>query len=198
MILYLDMILESLQQQIFEREQRYGGLRRKLQGLSAEILAGSKRAIFAFHREDPKGAKEELERVNGRLEEGWALIVEEPLLRSEGSWRAAREEYTEADFLSQVLLSGGVTYFNDKEQDPDIFIGGLSDLVGELVRQAVLRVTKGEHATIDELYAMSQEVVEFLLRMDLTGTQRTKTDQAKQHLRKLEEIRYDLSLRRTK
>ena len=38
--------------------------------------------------------------------------------------------------------------------------------------------------------------MDFLLQMDLTGHLRTKVDQAKQHVKKLEEIRYDLSLRR--
>lgn len=190
------MLSLSVQQTIFDREQRYGGLRRSLQTLSTEILAGSKRAIFAFHRQDALRAEEELSGVRVRLREGWDLIREEPLLRSEGGFRAAREEYTEADFLSQFLRTGKIEHFDDNEQDPDIFIGGISDLLGELVRQAVSLATKREDSPIEALYEAAQEVVEFLLQMDLTGTQRTKTDQAKQHLRKLEEIRYDLSLRR--
>lgn len=189
------MLLSSLKRTIFLREQRYGGWRRSLQGLSAEILAASKRAIFAFHRGNPEAATQELEAARARLEEGWKLIEEEPLLRSEGSWRAAREEYTEADFLSQYLEQKKIDRFDDREQDPDIFIGGLADVVGELVRQAVLRATKNEVSSIEEMYDAAQEIVDFLLQMDLTGTQRTKTDQAKQHLRKLEEIRYDLALR---
>lgn len=189
------MLLDSLKRTIFLREQRYGEWRRSLQSLSTEILAASKRAIFAFHRGNPSGAEEELEFARTRLAEGWKLIDEEPLLRSEGSWRAAREEYTEADFLSQLLEQQKIDRFEDQEQDPDIFIGGLADAVGELVRQAVLLATKRDVSTIETMYEAAQEIVEFLLEMDLTGTQRTKTDQAKQHLRKLEEIRYDLALR---
>lgn len=189
------MLLDSLKRKIFLREQRYGEWRRSLQALSTEILAASKRAIFAFHRGNPAGAEEELELARTRLAEGWKLIDEEPLLRSEGSWRAAREEYTEADFLSQLLEKNKIDRFEDQEQDPDIFIGGLADAVGELVRQAVLLATKHDISSIETMYEAAQEIVEFLLEMDLTGTQRTKTDQAKQHLRKLEEIRYDLALR---
>lgn len=189
------MLLSSLKRTIFLREQRYGGWRRSLQGLSAEILAASKRAIFAFHRGNPEAAEQELEAARLRLEEGWKLIEEEPLLRSEGSWRAAREEYTEADFLSQYITQKKIDQFDDREQDPDIFIGGLADVVGELVRLAVLHATKHDTSTIEQMYEAAQEIVDFLLQMDLTGTQRTKTDQAKQHLRKLEDIRYDLALR---
>ena len=189
------MLRTSLKQTIFDREQRYGAWRRSLQALSAEILAGSKRAIFAFHRQDEETAADELEGARTRLQEGWKLIEAEPLLRSEGSWRAAREEYTEAHFLAQYLEHKQIDQFEDEEQDPDIFIGGLADLVGELVRQAVLLATKRDVSTIEEMYDAAQEIVGFLLQMDLTGTQRTKTDQAKQHLRKLEEIRYDLAVR---
>jgi predicted translin family RNA/ssDNA-binding protein len=189
------MLLASLKRTIFLREQRYGEWRRSLQTLSTEILAASKRAIFAFHRGNPEAAEQELELARTRLAEGWKLVAEEPLLRSEGSWRAAREEYTEADFLSQFLEQHKINRFDDQEQDPDIFIGGLADAVGELVRQAVLLATKRDVSSIEIMYEAAQEIVEFLLEMDLTGTQRTKTDQAKQHLRKLEEIRYDLALR---
>lgn len=189
------MLLASLKRAIFLREQRYGEWRRSLQGLSTEILAGSKRAIFAFHRGTVEAAEEELEQARTRLAEGWKLIKQEPLLRSEGSWRAAREEYTEAEFLSQYLTKQKIDHYDDQEQDPDIFIGGLADMVGELVRQAVIRATERDREAVDEMYEAAQEIVEFLLQMDLTGTQRTKTDQAKQHLRKLEEIRYDLALR---
>jgi predicted translin family RNA/ssDNA-binding protein len=189
------MLRASLKRVIFDREQQYMTWRRSLQGLSTEILAASKRAIFAFHRGSYDAAAQELAIAQTRLAEGWNMIEEEPLLRSEGSWRAAREEYTEAHFLSQYLEQKKIDQFDDKEQDPDIFIGGLADLVGELVRQAVLLATKGDSSTIEEMYDAAQEIVEFLLQMDLTGTQRTKTDQAKQHLRKLEEIRYDLALR---
>lgn len=189
------MLRTSLKRMIFDREQQYGVRRRSLQGLSTEILAASKRAIFAFHRGHIEVAREELEGARTRLVEGWSLIEAEPLLRFEGSWRAAREEYTEAHFLAQYLESQKIDLFEDQEQDPDIFIGGLADVVGELVRQAVLLATKGEVRSIEEMYGAAQEIVEFLLQMDLTGTQRTKTDQAKQHLRKLEEIRYDLAMR---
>ncbi len=189
------MLRVSLKREIFDREQQYMTWRRSLQGLSTEILAASKRAIFAFHRGNDEAAATELEMAEARLHEGWGMIQEEPLLRSEGSWRAAREEYTEAHFLAQYLEHKKIDRFDDQEQDPDIFIGGLADVVGELVRQAVLRATKGDSSSIEEMYDAAQEIVEFLLQMDLTGTQRTKTDQAKQHLRKLEEIRYDLALR---
>jgi predicted translin family RNA/ssDNA-binding protein len=189
------MLRASLKRVIFDREQQYMTWRRSLQGLSTEILAASKRAIFAFHRGSYDAAANEILIAQTRLAEGWNMIEEEPLLRSEGGWRAAREEYTEAHFLSQYLEHKKIDQFDDKEQDPDIFIGGLADLVGELVRQAVLLATKGDSSTIEEMYDAAQEIVEFLLQMDLTGTQRTKTDQAKQHLRKLEEIRYDLALR---
>ena len=75
-------------------------------------------------------------------------------------------------------------------------IGGISDAAGEIARYAMLRATARDIKEVDRLYAVAFSIVEMLLALDLTGSLRSKFDQAKQHLRKIEEIRYDLSLRK--
>ena len=89
-------------------------------------------------------------------------------------------------------MLGKVTAIAD---DPEIYLGGLSDITGELVRRSVLHATDGDHETVERIFEDVRRVVELLMDMDLTGGLRSKLDQAKQNLRKLEEIRYDLSLR---
>jgi len=169
--------------------------RRALQALSAEILSGSKRAIFAFHRDDKKKAAEELAVVSGKLEAGWKLVKNETRIAQEGMWRAAQEEFAEADLLSQYIHTGKINAVAGVAEDPDVFIGAVSDLTGELTRRAVLLATEGKTKAVHEIFDDVRGVVGFLLSMDLTGTLRTKVDQAKSNLRKLEEIRYDLSMR---
>lgn len=169
--------------------------RRELQQIAAEVLAASKRAIFAFHRDDPAGAEERLVLAYRRLQEAATLVKKLPRLAQEGSWRAAQEEYAEADLLRQYLISGSINKVQGINDDPELYLGGLSDLTGELARRAVMRATVGDRETVERVFVDVQAVVEILMAMDLTGNLRTKLDQAKQNLRKLEEIRYDLSLR---
>ncbi|GEM_PF-90846 len=170
--------------------------RRDLQQVASEGLAASKRAIFAFHREDDVAAHEQLTLAEARLRTGAGIVKKVQKLAQEGSWRAAQEEYAEADLLRQYLEKGVLGRVVAITDDPEIYLGGLSDLTGELVRRSVLHATEGDHATVERIFTDVRRVVELLMEMDLTGGLRSKLDQAKQNLRKLEEIRYDLSLRR--
>jgi len=169
--------------------------RRALQALSAEILSASKRGIFAFHRGDGKTAKTELAAARKKLDDGRAIIERESRLAQEGMWRAAQEEYSEADLFSQYLSKQKIGRVSGVSDDPDLFIGGLSDLTGELTRRAVLLASERKREDVERIFEDVSAVVDFFLRMDLTGGLRTKVDQAKQNLRKIEEIRYDLAIR---
>ncbi len=191
----MPLLSSKIQRQTLDRQAQLARLRRELQQSAAEVLSASKRSIFALHREDPAASAKELEVAAEAIKRGWKIVKEEKLLAQEGSWRAAREEYAEASLLADYVKKGSLQTHPDQDQDPDIFIGGLSDFLGELVRLATLAATRGDRAPIERFYKDAVELMDFLLQMDLTGHLRTKVDQAKQHVRKLEEIRYDLSLR---
>lgn len=189
------MLAVSLADRLVERARSLDRARRELQTLSAETLAMSKRAIFAFHRDDRKTAEAELKSASERLATGRTIIKKETRLAQEGAWRAAQEEFSEADLLRQYLKNRQIVRVKEVSDDTDIFIGAVSDLTGELVRRAVLLASQRSTDEIERIFLDVSGVVDFLLRMDLTGNLRTKVDQAKQNLRKLEEIRYDLALR---
>ena len=116
-----------------------------------------------------------------------------PVIAQDGAWRASREEFLEARLLAAYLQGTSIVFLN--QEDPEIAIGALSDLVGELVRQAVMEAVKGNKAAVEKMLSVGQQVVATLLEMDLTGGLRSKVDQAKSHLRRLEDIRYDLAMR---
>jgi len=169
--------------------------RKALQGLSAEILSASKRAIFAFHRGDENVANEELATAREKLAKGTEMVKKESRLACEGMWRACQEEFCEASLLAQYLATRKVGRVTEIADDPELFLGGLSDFTGELVRRAVLVASERDREQVERIFEDVRETIDFLLRMDLTGTLRTKLDQAKQNLRKLEEIRYELAIR---
>ena len=190
----MSTLSSKIQRLTLDRERQLTSLRRELQQYAAEVLSASKRSMFALHREDAAGSSAELAQAREAMKKGWKVVKKEHLLAHEGSWRAAREEFCEASLLAEYLQKGTLTTHPDADQDPDVFIGGLSDFIGELVRLAVLCATRGDAQPIERFYRDAVELMDFLLQMDLTGHLRTKVDQAKQHVRKLEEIRYDLSL----
>ena len=192
----MSLLSLDIQQQTLERQTKLTRLRKDLQQVAAEVLSASKRSIFALHREDTHASEQERKTAEQAIARGWTIVSSEGLLAHEGAWRAAREEYAEAALLAEYVKDHTLNIHPDKDHDPDILIGGLSDFLGELVRLAVLAATRGHIQPIEQYYQDAVELMDFLLQMDLTGHLRTKVDQAKQHVKKLEEIRYDLSFRR--
>lgn len=157
----------------------------------------AKRAIFAFHRGEAKAGaallKGAAEMLVG-LETGFRSM---PMLRYEGAYRAAIEEFVEATLLAQFLRKAALGAVPEiKALDAETYLGGLSDLTGELVRYAIDRATHGDAKEVQRAHEALAEVMQFLISLDLTGYLRTKFDQAKQSERKMEQIMYDLSLKR--
>jgi predicted translin family RNA/ssDNA-binding protein len=169
--------------------------RRELQLLAGEGQRLAKQAIFALQRSEAAEATRLLASANERFAQGRRIVAHEPRLASEGMWRAALEEYCEATFFSHDERGEARFSASLLSEDPDILIGALSDLVGEKVRRAVMFATDGDRAAVERLYAESQQIVAFLTSLDLMGSLRSKGDQSRQHLRRLEDIRYDLSRR---
>lgn len=168
-----------------------------------ELVAGSnaagnaaKRAIFALHRGDAKGGAVLIAEAERTLTGFEALFKKEPLLRSEGAYRAAIEEFVEANLFAQFLARkplGRLTGVADV--DAELYLGGLSDLTGELVRYAIGRATSHDDKEVRRAKEALDTVMEFLISLDLTGYLRTKFDQAKGSARRMDEIMYDLSVR---
>lgn len=177
--------------------KRYASLdksRRALQALSADTLSTSKRAVFATQRKDHTACANELAQALARIKAGKKLIGKEQRLAGEGMWRAALEEYAEATMYHQAMTMGKVGSVPELPDDPDLFLGGLSDLTGELTRSAVLAATDRDASEVRRLTDAVRDTIAFLLTLNLTGTMRTKFDQAKGNLRKLEEIAFSLSI----
>ena len=125
-------------------------------------------------------------------------------MRYEGAYRAAVEEYVEAKLFYEFLHGDGraprTVLYDFKGQslvqiDADTYLAGLSDFTGELTRKAVQRATQGRMQEVEKLADTVRDVVEQLIKFDLTGYLRTKYDQAKQNLRRVEEVLYDIKMR---
>ncbi len=179
-------------------QKRYHGqqeARRGLIGTSNEALSKSKRAIFALHRDDPKAAADLLVQAEKLFTKAERSFKKFPALRYEGAYKAALEEYAEALLFEQYLRTGKLGKIHERAMDPYVYLAGLTDTTGEMVRYAVRQVTLGNMKAVGEVYDAVEMVVEYLLDMDLTGYLRTKFDQAKKNLRRLEGMTYDLAIR---
>lgn len=182
-----------------------GALRRRYQAAAQARLAvneqaaaaqqAAKLAIFAAQRGDLRQAEIFLSNSSRQLRQALkpALHLGPSVT---GSFRAAQEEYVEAKLFVTYLVAGTLLAPASLKVPDEAYLGALSDFVGELARYAVKLATSDSADRIGRLVKDATAVVGELAVMNLTGPLRSKFDQAKQHLRKLEDIAYDLHVHR--
>ncbi len=180
-----------------ERQASHVAIRRELIARANAAQGEAKRAIFALHRDDVAGADALLASSGAALADIRAKIAGRPELADEGAYRAALEEYAEAALYRAWVKDGTVGPVPFEGVDHEIYLGGLSDLTGELQRRQVRLATEGKTDDVRALKSTIEEIVERLLEMDLTGYLRTKFDQAKNSLRRAEDVLYEVTLRRS-
>lgn len=178
-----------------KRWTSYDQERRTIMHLSGDVLANSKQAIFAFHRDDAVAAKKLLAEADVRLSALSKHFKKTHGLSDEGSYRAALEEYAEARYFEAFLMKKPLAAVEAPAIDDDALVGGILDFTGEAVRYAVKAATNGNDAEVKRAHAVVEAVAGEMMQMNLTGSARQKYDQLKTNLRKLEEMLYDLSLR---
>jgi predicted translin family RNA/ssDNA-binding protein len=181
--------LQSLKKEFIRIEKA----RRELQQMSATAARLSKQAIFSFQRLDLTHGRAQLAEAEPLLIKGRQMVKKDVRLNAEGVWRAALEEFCEASFVEKIVH--GVDLFSPQivTDEPDILIGGMADAVGEIVRLAVRSATEHDAKRVNKLFVLAESLVAFLTSLDLTGNLRAKGDQSRQHLRRLEDLRYEMS-----
>ena len=158
---------------------------------SNAILHSSKRVIFSLHRGDEEKALESLggiEEVLVRLDKKFS----NNRLNAEGSYKAGVEEYVEAKMLYLIMSGGMISEFDGIKLTFDTYLSGLCDVTGELVRMAVNKAAKGEYDEARKAKELVGEILAELVEFDMTGYLRTKYDQARGNLRKIEQIVYEI------
>ncbi len=175
--------------------QKQNSERRQIISLSNIVLHDSKRIIFSLHRGEIKEAEkkfDEIESILKKLENkfGFRRVLEE------GAYKASVEEYVEAKTLYLVIKGKKINKFPNIKLNFDSYLGGICDLTGELVRRAINEASRGNKDEVEKIKQIISDIMSELVEFDLTGYLRTKYDQARGNLRKIEQISYDINIRK--
>lgn len=171
--------------------------RRQIISAANNILFEAKKTIFALQRQDFKVAEiklNEIEKSLKNLENRFGV----DRLRREGAYKAAVEEYLEGKTFYLIIKNKKITEVKELHLDYEGYLGGVCDLIGELVRFATNQAAGGKFAEVAKLKKIADSIMTQLVDFDLTGYLRTKYDQARGHLRKLEQMAYEIKLRNKK
>ena len=189
------MINKKFIQKLKQDHKDWDGQRRQIISLSNIVLHDSKRVIFSLHRGDKEEAGknlEEIEKIIKNLEKKFGR----ERIGAEGAFRAATEEYVEAKMLYLVLAGKTIDKIKGINLNFESYLGGICDLTGELVHRAVNEAAGGNLVEVKKVNAIINEIMAQLIEFDMTGYLRTKYDQAKGNLRKIEQINYETRTKR--
>lgn len=168
--------------------------RRQIISASNNILFEAKKNIFALQRSDFKAAEakmSDMEKALKNLEERFGA----ERLHKEGAYKAAAEEYLEGKTLYLAIKNKPIEAVKEISLDYESYLGGICDMIGELVRYATNRAAAGKFAEVAKIKKLAEDIMGQLIDFDMTGYLRTKYDQARGHLRKLEQMAYEIKLR---
>lgn len=182
--------VESLRKNYIEKNSQ----RRQIISSSSIILNNSKKAIFAAHRQDIKLAEEKLkesEDIIKKIEKKFGLNR----LREEGSFSASIEEYVEAKLFLSFVKTKKITKIKETKISEEAYIGGICDFTGELIRLATNEAINKNFTEIKNVKNIINEILNELVDFDIVGHLRTKYDQARGNLKKIEQMDYEISLK---
>jgi len=190
------MLEKTSMQKLKKQYKMHRTMRHKLIGASNDLLRLAKQAIFSLHRNDKAKAKKNLDEIKKSFQDlQKGLLKKHQELTLQGAYLAALEEYVEADLFYQALNGKKIGVIKGVDIGAEQYIGGICDMTGELTRRAVIKATEKDFSSVEKYTAIVEDAVGALLQFDLVGQYRQKYDDAKRNLKRLEGIRYDISLR---
>lgn len=178
--------------------ERAHGARQDILSLANEVVALSKRTIYAHQRLDGRGAAASLASMKGKHREMMVAIRRRPDMLGNNAVRTAGQELVEAASYLSIEAKGTLPTAKSLGVDALTYFLGIGDLSGELVRSAVLACLKGDLARVKEIRQALGVIYGELLAVDAREADlRRKIDKAGYDLEKVENLILDLSLKGT-
>ena len=165
--------------------------------LANEVVALSKRTIYAKQRSNRQEAEESLARMKAHHRKLLAAIRRRPDMLGNNAVRTAGQELVEAASYLLVERKGTLPTAKSLGVDALTYFLGIGDLSGELVRSAVLASLKGDLGRVREIHQMLEIIYGELLAVNAREADlRRKIDKAGYDLEKVENLILDLTLKR--
>ena len=165
--------------------------REEIINTSRIILKNSKSAIYSLHRTELDQAKALIDDSKKLITHLRNIVNMHPHLKQ--NMENALEEYCEACCFYGFINDKKIPTYKELDLDPYTYLGGLSDLTGELGRRSVLEAIAKNKDEVQIIRELVDEIYGVFARLDLrNGEIRKKGDAIKWNLNKIEEVLHDL------
>ncbi|MBW2987522.1 hypothetical protein KY336_03130 [Candidatus Woesearchaeota archaeon] len=174
----------------------YTEKREQLIKQSRDIIGLSKNIIYCVHRNDMKKAEQYIKDIKKQIKQMQNNVEKNPKLAI-GSYKVAVQEYVEAICYYSVMKENKLPTNEELDVDGELYLLGICDLTGELARNAYNSAIKGETEKVEEIKKFTEELYnELMLFSFRSGELRKKFDQIKYDLKRMEQLVFDLKLKK--
>src|SRR3989338_3489793 len=179
---------EKIRQELAKTEEK----RESIIHLSREIIHLSKRIIYALHRNDAKDAVPLVKEIESKK----SFLLKNNVKLDINIDQVALQEYVEALCYYHFIRDKKIPTKAALKVDSEVYLLGLCDLSGELVRKAVNEVVKNNFEIAFGIKSLVEEIYDEFLKFNLRNNElRKKSDQIKYNLIKLQDIIFDLRMK---
>jgi len=168
----------------------------RIQKLSNEIRTSSKEAIALLRRENIKESKKTIKNIENRFKLINKVVKQDKDLLNQSFYKEAVEEYIEAITFYNFLTKSNKGVPKFVEVKPEEIIAGVCDFTGELLRRAITVASVDNFKQIGGYKKVIENIAEQLTKIGFKGKLRQKYDEAERNLSKIEDIIYDIKLKK--
>ena len=177
--------------------EQFDSLREDLIKTSRDLLKISKAAIYNIHRHKISDASKQLKNAKTIIKKMDSFIKKDATLAAVGAYSEALEEYVEASCYYNFIKNNKLPTAKELGVETMVYLQGVCDLVGELVRKAINSSIKGEFKTALKIRDFVADIYGELMMFDFRNSPvRRKFDSIKYGLDKLENLILELKLKK--
>ncbi len=188
-------MINILRKSIKEHQENQDLLYR-IQKLSNEIRVSSKKAIALLRRENIKESEKTIEDIDNRFKLINKILKQHKDLLNQNFYKEAAEEYIEAITFYNFLTKSQKKTPKFIKAEPEEIISGICDFTGELVRKAITIASSKNLKALTSYQETVENIIQELTKVGFQGKLRQKYDEVERNLRKLEDIIYDIKLKK--
>ncbi len=160
------MSLSQILSQINKELKAKNMLRERMLKDARRTLKLSKECILLVQGGKLKAAKRKLKVAEATLKRIIKLLEFSPELRYGGAMHEACQEFAEASILLRLEEDGSFPTPEEVGVDPQAYLLGLADIVGELRRMVLSRLMAGDMAEAERKFRLMEEIYYGLSTLD--------------------------------
>jgi translin len=160
--------------------------------LSRKIVQDSKIVIFGLHR----GDNVSVVKMKENMRELRKLVNKVQKHKFTGSYKVAEQEFVEAMMYYYFRKDGTLPGWEDLGCDPEYYLLGVCDFASEIVRTATQLAIDGNVPAVEVIKEIVARIHGELLKLSLHGEMRKKADAVRWSLKSLEDLVFQLKMKR--